>query len=95
MESEPRGPRIDLPATLLAEVEATADLEHRAASDVVREAVELYLRQSREHGTAVQSGQAPGKLTAAEAVQRILEQRKGNVLPEGVSIRELMTYGRA
>ncbi len=95
MESQTQNTAIALPATLLAEVEAVAEEEHRPVSDVVREAVERYLRRPRPYAPAEQSDQAPDKLTAAEAIERILQQRKGNVLPDGVTIRELMTYGRA
>jgi hypothetical protein len=82
-------------ATLLAQVEEVAGLEHRPAGDVVREAVALYLRQPRQYAAAPPSNQARGRRTAEQAVERILEQRKGNVLPEGMTIRELMTHGRA
>ena len=33
--------------------------------------------------------------TPAAAVARIMELRKGNVLPSGVTIRDLMSHGRA
>jgi len=94
MDSEAHTAALSLPPALLAEVEAAAEQEYRPASDVVRDAVERYLTQSRRPVLAAQPGQAIVPLTAAETVEWILEQRKGNVLPEGVTIRELMTYGR-
>jgi metal-responsive CopG/Arc/MetJ family transcriptional regulator len=91
MDSERQGAPLVLPPALLAEVEEAAREERRLAGDVVRDALERYLRQPRQRAAATQSG----GLTAAEAVERLLEERKGTVLPEGVTIRELMTYGRA
>jgi Arc/MetJ-type ribon-helix-helix transcriptional regulator len=95
MESETQSTSLVLPPALLAEVEAAALEAHRQASDVVREAVEHYLTQSRQSKNTASTDHTPARLTAAEAVERILEERTGNVLPEGVTIRELMTYGRA
>ncbi len=94
MEPDAHDTAFVLPPALLAEVEAAAEQEHRQASDVVREAVERYLTQWRKQVFAAQAGQTT-KLTAAQAVENILEQRKANIMPDGVTIRELMTYGRA
>jgi hypothetical protein len=52
------------------------------------------LTESRD-GTGELSADAPPRLTEAEAVERVLAQRKHNVLPDGVTIRDLMVYGRA
>jgi len=78
-----------LPPALMAEVEAAAAQEQRETGDLVREAVERYLAQPRE------PAQTGTKLTAADAAERLLAQRKGNTLPDGVTIRDLMTHGRA
>jgi hypothetical protein len=82
-----------IPPALLAEVEAAANEKHSAPGDVVREALELYLTAWRKTLNSTRTTQR--KLSPAEAVERLLEQRRDNVLPEGVTIRELMTYGRA
>jgi hypothetical protein len=90
MEPVSENPAFAIPPALLAEVEAAAELEHRPAVDLVKAALERYLA---ERQSAVET--PVPKRTAAEAVERMLEQRKGNVLPEGVTIRRLLTYGRA
>jgi hypothetical protein len=83
---------LTIPPALVAEVRAIADEEHRPVDDVLRDLVEQALGERRWKG---QPRQTAAKLSAAEAVERLLEQRKGNVLPDGVTIRDLMTYGRA
>jgi hypothetical protein len=107
-------------ATLLAEIHAVAEEEHRAAGDVLRDVIERGSEERRwERVLAFGAAQAKklglteadvprlmaesrrerhqvsAPLTAAEAIERILEQRKENVLPKGTTIRELMAYGRA
>ncbi len=52
MKDRPMNPPADaaslaIPPALLKEIEAAADEEHRPASDVVREALERYMRQKR------------------------------------------------
>ena len=76
-----------IPPALLAEVEAVAAAEHRAAREVVREAVERHVRERQPLSRP--------KLTPREAGARMLERRKGNVLPEGVTIRDLQIHGRS
>lgn len=76
-----------IPPALLAEVEAMAAAEHRAAHEVVREAVERYVRERRPLPRA--------KLTPEEAGARILESRPRHTLPEGTTIREMIDFGRA
>jgi predicted DNA-binding protein len=83
-----------IPPALLEQLEAMAAAEHRPARDMLREAVERYLRERRALAAAAERPFAR-ELTPREAVARILELRKGNVLPEGVTIRDLMSYGRA
>jgi hypothetical protein len=79
-----------VPPDLLVEVEAAAEEERREPREPVREAVTRYLEQRR-----VRRGQAPEPIhTPAEAVARILELRKGNLLPPGVTIRDLINFGR-
>ncbi len=64
--------------------------------EVLRDRVERGLGERRRAEQQARSGIAgAAKLTQAEAVAKILELRRGNVLPDGVTIRELMTHGRA
>ena len=78
-----------IPPSLLAEIEAQAAAEHRSASEMLREVVEDYLRERRGRSANI------SERTPKEAAARILDRRKRHVLPEGETIRELMTYGRA
>jgi Arc/MetJ-type ribon-helix-helix transcriptional regulator len=61
----------------------------RSADEIVREAVAFW----EEH--QMRRSAPKLKRTPAEAVARILERRKHHKLPEGETIRDLMTYGRA
>ena len=81
-----------IPRALLEQIEALAAVERRPASDMLREAVEGYL-QERHTRAVTSSQQLPS--SAQEAAARILERRKHHLLPEGETIRDLMTYGRA
>jgi hypothetical protein len=76
---------------LLAEVQAMAHEEQREPRKLVREAVTRYLEQRR-----IRPGAQPKpKHTPADASARILELREGNVLPSGVTIKDLINFGRA
>jgi hypothetical protein len=81
-----------IPSALAAEIQAAAADEHRSATDIVRDALEHYLADWRKR-----AGQVPEKprQTPVEAATRLRELRKGNVLPDGMTIEDLMTYGRA
>ena len=80
-----------VPPDLLVEVEAAAKEEHREPRELVREAVTCYLEQRRaRRGAALDPTHAP-----AEAAARILELRKGNLLPPGMTIEDLINFGRA
>lgn len=81
-----------IPPTLAAEIQAAADDEHRTADDLVRDALERYLTDWRKRTAHAQE---KPRRTSAEAAARLRESRKGNVLPDGVTIRDLMTHGRA
>ena len=84
-----------IPFALLEQIEALAAAERRPASDMLREAVEGYLQERRAKiDSSVAEPIAPRR-DLQQVVERILELRKGHVLPEGVTIRDLMTYGRA
>jgi hypothetical protein len=78
-----------IPPSLAARVQSAADEAHRPAADILREILERHLPEQRE-----QSGQTlPGR-SPAQAAARMMAVRKGNILPDGVTIRELMTHGR-
>ncbi len=80
-----------VPPDLLSEVQAVADEEHREPGELVREAVTWYLEQRRaRRGAATEPVRTP-----AEAAAHILEVRKGNRLPLGVTIKDLINFGRA
>ena len=83
-----------LPPKLLARVQAAAAEEHRPTNEIVQEAVERYLesRHSGSDSSGLSAGTA-GKGHAAAA--QIRELRKGNILPEGVTIDDLISEGRA
>jgi hypothetical protein len=84
---------LPLSAALLARVQAAATEEHRPAAEIVRDALESYLgsRLSRRNSTGNKLEAEMGLAAAA----RIRELRRGNILPEGVTIRNLIDEGRA
>jgi hypothetical protein len=87
-----------VPPGLIPEIEAAAQEEHRDPRELVSDAVTRYLSQRRltHPEQARESGARERREhTPAEAVARILELRKGNRLPEGVTIKDLINYGRA
>ncbi len=59
----------------------------RSPDEVVQEALALW--------QAHQVQRQEGTHTPAEAAARIRELRKGNLLPEGETIRDLIDHGRA
>jgi Arc/MetJ-type ribon-helix-helix transcriptional regulator len=73
------------------EVRLAALVAHfgRSASEIVQEALVLW-----EAKQAERQAEQPTH-TPAEAAARILELRKGNILPEGETIKDLINYGRA
>lgn len=81
-----------VPPGLLAEIEAAAAEEHREPRELVGEAVETYLERRAQRRAVAEPGKAH---TPAEAAARILELRKGNLLPPGVTIKDLINHGRA
>jgi hypothetical protein len=81
-----------IPRSLVAELQAAADAERRTTADLVKDALERYLTDWRKR--AINPPEKP-RLTPAQAAARLREARKGNVLPDGVTIRDLMTHGRA
>lgn len=59
--------------------------------DAAQEAFSLWADQERR----LAENRAVNHTKAREAVARLLELRKGNLLPEGVTIRDLIHEGRA
>jgi hypothetical protein len=72
---------------LAARLAAAAAEQHRHLRDVLRDAVERYLRELRPLTSTRRS--------PAEAVARMWASRSGNKLPDGIIIRHLTTFGRA
>ena len=77
---------------MLEQIEALAAAERRPVGEMLREAVESHLQERRSSGG---SGVSAASRTPQQAAARIRELRRGNVLPDGVTLRELMTYRRA
>jgi len=80
-----------VPSGVLAEVQAAAAEEHRAPGDLIREAVLCSLEQRRVR----RSTSAEARRRSADAAAPILDLRKRNILPPGVTIRDLIDFGRA
>jgi transcriptional/translational regulatory protein YebC/TACO1 len=95
MEAEASPARLTIPPVLLAEIHAEARKDNRPADDVLRDVIERGLEDRRRRVNSAPTDQVRAKPSAAEAVARLLEQREDNVLPDGVTMQELMTYSRA
>ena len=67
------------------------DLVHGGSS----EAIERYLHDGRSCAAINTIRPAALRRTPQEAAMRMLERRKFHPLPDGMNIRDLMTYGRA
>ena len=80
---------IRLPPDQEARVAAFAASAGRSPDDIVQEAVAQWVERQ------VPRPVPAAEHTPAEAVARILELRKGNVLPDGETIKDLINYGRA
>jgi hypothetical protein len=93
----PTAPPTDfaIPPALAIRIQAVADRQHRPAADIVRDALEHYLADSHEIAGPIESQAAPPGRTSTEAAARLLENRKGNALPRGLTIRDMQTHGRA
>jgi hypothetical protein len=81
-----------IPADLLVEVQAMATAEQRSPIEILRDAIELY---RRDHGNLVEPASAAVLSSRRGAVARILERRQYRHMPEGMTIRDMMTLGRA
>ncbi len=78
---------IRLPPDQEARLAALAAGAGRSPGEVVQEALALW--------QAHQVKRQQAKHTPAQAAARIRELRKGNLLPEGETIKHLINYGRA
>ena len=74
-----------------ARLAAVAARTGRSTEELVQEAVALW----EEREAARHRRDAMPKHTPAEAAARIRELRKGNFLPEGETIEDLIRHGRA
>jgi hypothetical protein len=79
---------LTIPADLDAEIRAAAVDAHRPADEIVREALQRYLADWR-------AARVPDARRRAEAAARMRAQRHGRVLPEGVTIEDMIAHGRA
>jgi len=83
------GMEIRLPPDAEAHLAALAASTGHSTDELVQEALALWEQRRAERQGPRQ------KHTPAEAAARIRELRKGNVLPEGETIKDLINYGRA
>ena len=74
---------------LEAEIQAVAAEAHLPADEVVREALESYLAERRVTGRPT-----PDERRRAEVVARILRRRGARPLPDGMSIDDVLAWGR-
>jgi Arc/MetJ-type ribon-helix-helix transcriptional regulator len=81
---------IHLPPDQEAHLAALAASAGRSAAELVQEAVAEWEERQVERHAPTRPQHTP-----AEAAARILELRKGNILPAGETIKELINYGRA
>lgn len=77
-----------IPPALAAQLQAAAEEQQRSARDVLRDAVEGYLRAWRPLTE-------PNRRSPEEAAARMMRSRQSNVRLDDAALRELMTYGRA
>jgi len=70
-----------------ARLAALAASAGRSPDDIVQEALALWQAREMQHRKS--------KHSPAQAAARIRELRKGNILPEGETIKDLVSYGRA
>jgi predicted transcriptional regulator len=81
---------IRLPPDQEAHLAALAASAGRSADELVGEALAEWEERRAEHHAPTRPQHTP-----AEAAARILELRKGNMLPKGETIKALINHGRA
>jgi hypothetical protein len=74
---------------LAAEIRAAAADAHRPARDLVQEAVERYLAELHAHPRVT-----PDAQTRSETVRRMLARRRTRPLSDGVTIEQVIGWGR-
>jgi hypothetical protein len=78
-----------IPPALAVRLQAAAEEQHRPAHDVLRDAVEGYLR-AWQPVTPSTTQRSP-----TEAAARMMRARQGNVRLDDAALRDLMIHGRA
>jgi len=79
---------IAIPRDLAVQLQAAAEQQQRTAADVLRDALEGYLRTWRPPVS-------PNRRSPAEAAARMMRARQSNVRLDDAALRDLITYGRA
>lgn len=75
MKTGDRGESVQVPSSLFAEVQAAADEDHRTSDDLVREAVERYLKDRRWQRILAYGEQKARSLGLTDAdVPRLIEE---------------------
>ena len=74
-----------------AHLAALAARAGRSAAELVQEALAEWEERQAERPAPTR----PQQHSPAEAAARIRELRKGNILPAGATIKDLIDYGRA
>jgi hypothetical protein len=86
----PYGMTINLTVEQEAQLSHIAALEGKDADELARE---VFLRGLLAEATLIASRTHPSE--GQEAAARMLQLRQGNILPEGVTIQNLIREGRA
>lgn len=73
-----------------AHLAALAARAGRSTAELVQEALAAWEERQGEGAAPTRPQHSP-----AEAAARILELRRGNILPAGTTIKDLINYGRA
>jgi hypothetical protein len=80
---------LTIPPALQAEIHAAAAAAHRPANEIVREALETYLVHQQTEALSVTDAQ-----TRSATVTRMFERRRGRHLSDGVTIEDVIAWGR-
>lgn len=78
-----------IPPALAVRLQAAAEEQHRPAREVLRDALEGYLRAWRPLTTPTT------QRSPTEAAARMMRARQTNVRLDDAALRDLMTHGRA
>jgi hypothetical protein len=95
MKTNPASEDAFISADLLEQVQAMAEAESRSPSEIFRDAIELYRRDHLGLAEPVKDPSAAAPRSPREAVARILERRQYRQMPGDMTIRDMMTLGRA